>query len=79
VLVRREIPYEGDPPHTQFGRRVREHREAAGIEQQELARRVGMSGGYLSGIEHGERNPTLDVVFALAHALRVPVAALFGD
>lgn len=38
-----------------------------------------MSGGYLSGIERGIRNPTLDVVFALAHALRVQPAALFQE
>ncbi|HEV2891266.1 MAG TPA: helix-turn-helix transcriptional regulator [Frankiaceae bacterium] len=77
--MRREVPHAGDPPHVRFGRRVRELREAAGIEQQELAQRVGMSGGYLSGIERGARNPTLDVVFAIAHALRVQPAALFQD
>ena len=64
-------------PRVRFGRRVRELREAAGISQLDVAARAGVTGGYVSGIEHGQRNPTLDVVFAIASALRVPPAWLF--
>jgi transcriptional regulator with XRE-family HTH domain len=56
---------------------VRELREAAGISQLDVAARAGVTGGYVSGIEHGQRNPTLDVVLAIADALHVPPAWLF--
>lgn len=38
-----------------------------------------MSTAYLSGVENGHRNPTLDVIAALAHALGIPVSRLFDD
>jgi transcriptional regulator with XRE-family HTH domain len=75
--VPREVLFRGDPPRVAFGRRVRELRESAGIRQADLADRAGLSGPYLSGVENGHRNPTLDVIAALAYALRVPMASLF--
>ena len=74
-----DVAFPGEPPRVRFGRRVRELREAAGIRQGDLAERAGVSGPYLSSIEYGRANPTLDVVVALARGLRVPVGRLFED
>ena len=49
------------------------------MRQHEVAARAGVSNAYLSGVENGHRNPTLDVIAALASALDVPVARLFDD
>lgn len=73
----REVLHRGEPPRVLFGRRVRELRESAGMRQHEVAARAGVSNAYLSGVENGHRNPTLDVIAALAHALGVPVTRLF--
>lgn len=75
----REVLHRGEPPRVVFGRRVRELREAIGLRQHEVAVRAGVSTAYLSGVENGHRNPTLDVIAALAQALGVPVSSLFDD
>lgn len=74
-----EVPYEGDPPRVRFGRRLRELREAAELRQVDVATRAGVTTAYVSEIERGGRSPTLDVVYALAWALGVPVTRLFAD
>jgi transcriptional regulator with XRE-family HTH domain len=69
----------GDPPRVLFGRRLRELREAAGLRQVDVGTRAGVSTAYVSELERGGRGPTLDVIYALARALGVPVARLFPD
>jgi transcriptional regulator with XRE-family HTH domain len=41
------------------GRNVRKLRMAAGISQAELAKRMGVDRGFVSGLELGQRNPTV--------------------
>ena len=41
-----------------------------------LAERAGISTQYLSNIERGKENPTLDMLFTLADALKVELADL---
>jgi len=43
---------------------------------EELAHRAGMHVTYLSSIEHGHRNPTLNVMAALAKALSISLSGL---
>ena len=69
----------GDPPRVLFGRRLRELREAAGLRQVDVGTRAGVSTAYVSELERGGRGPTLDVIYALARALGVPVSRLFPD
>jgi transcriptional regulator with XRE-family HTH domain len=58
------------------GRNVRRLRTAAGLSQAELATRMGVDRAYVSGLELGERNPT---VITLWHvAMEVDVGLLFG-
>jgi transcriptional regulator with XRE-family HTH domain len=56
-------------PLKAFGRAVRSARVEAALTQQQLAAAAGVNGTYLSGIERGQRNPSLTVVYRLAAAL----------
>lgn len=50
--------------HEQFGRRLRELRLERGLQQGEVARRLGVSAAYLSLIEKGKRAVQLPLLFA---------------
>ena len=54
-----------------FGKRVREVRHERGWTQEQLAFEAGVKRAYLSEIENGQRNVSLDVVEKLATALGV--------
>lgn len=60
-----------------FGHRVRELRLAAGYRQDEFADRCGFARSYMSRIETGGANPSIDAIETLAAALKVPVRELF--
>ncbi|MFW0783249.1 helix-turn-helix domain-containing protein [Gordonia sp. CPCC 206044] len=71
-------------PHDGRRRRAVGHRIAAlrgdrGLSLSELARRAGIGKGSLSEIEAGQRNPTLDTLYAVAGPLGVPLTALLGE
>lgn len=59
-----------------FGRNVRAARKEKGWTQEQLAFEAGIKRAYLSEIEGGKRNPTLDVVEKIAVALGAPPAEL---
>ena len=61
-----------------IGKRIKELRRARGFSQEKLAEALGISTNYVSGIECGRENPTLDLLIAIAAALKVDVAALFN-
>lgn len=62
--------------HQAFGKAVREFRSERGISQEALAHRAGLDRTYLSGIERGERNPSLLNLYRIADALGVTLAEL---
>jgi transcriptional regulator with XRE-family HTH domain len=65
------------PPHrAAFGARVRELRVNQGWSQEDFAHRAKLDRTYVSGIERGVRNPTLDIIHRLAETLGVPAADL---
>ncbi|MDH5134624.1 MULTISPECIES: helix-turn-helix transcriptional regulator [unclassified Microbacterium] len=64
-------------PRAALGVRVRQLREALGLSQEAFAHRAELDRTYVSGIERGRRNPTLDVLYRLADALEVEVRDLF--
>jgi transcriptional regulator with XRE-family HTH domain len=66
----------GDERLAKFGEMVRMLREARGWSQEELAAQAELHRTYVGGVERGERNPTLLIVFKLARALGVPAATL---
>ena len=61
-----------------FGAAVREHRLLVRLSQEELADRAGKDRTYISGIERGRRNPSLDVLQSIADALGVGLDVLFA-
>lgn len=54
-----------------FGQRVKELRQATGLSQEAFADRCGFARSYMSRIERGRANPSLDAVQDLADALGV--------
>ncbi|WP_435770786.1 helix-turn-helix domain-containing protein [Nocardioides sp. SYSU DS0651] len=61
------------------GARIRGLREARGLSLSALAAAAGIGKGSLSELENGQRNPTLDTLYAVAAPLGVPLAALLDD
>ena len=61
------------------GRNVRRLRTAAGLTQAELSERMGMDRAYVSGLELGERNPTVVTLWHVAQALGVKVRTFFDE
>jgi DNA-binding XRE family transcriptional regulator len=66
-IIRRELAGESS---------IKLWREHRGLTQQELADRAGISKPYLSQIETGKRQGTVDTLAALARALDVPFDVL---
>ncbi|GAA2911130.1 putative transcriptional regulator [Microbacterium keratanolyticum] len=56
---------------------IREHREAAGLTQAELARQIGVTRQTLIAIEQGRYSPTLELAFQIARAFRLPLDDIF--
>jgi DNA-binding SARP family transcriptional activator/DNA-binding XRE family transcriptional regulator len=64
------MTHEGAEPGSRFGALVRAYRRKAGLTQQELAMKAGLSVGALRDIEQSRRQrPRLNSVIALANAL----------
>lgn len=62
-----------------FGEHLRELRRARGWASQEaFAHHAGLDRTYVSGLERSRRNPTLDVIVKLAHALEAKPAELLS-
>ena len=61
------------------GRNVRRLRRAAGLSQAGLAERMGVDRAYISGLELGERNPTVLTLWHVTQALGVGLSALFHE
>jgi len=56
-----------------FAKRLKERRAQMGLSQPELAEQSGVTAAYISTIERGKGNPTLDVMINLAQALGLEV------
>ena len=54
-------------------------RELSGLSQAELSRISGLSQGYISEIESGQKAPRPDTVHRLAKSIGVPVASIIRD
>lgn len=53
-------------------------RKAAKMTQEELAEKSGLSTAYIGRLERGICDPTLDTVYKIADALKLPVTAFFN-
>jgi transcriptional regulator with XRE-family HTH domain len=61
------------------GSGIRRLRRAVGISQAELANRMGVDRAYVSGLELGQRNPTIVTLWHVAKALDVDFREIFGS
>ena len=66
----------GDSALTKFGNNLRSYRSAAGISQEELAEKVDLDRTYISLLERGQRNPSLQCMLNLSQALNIPLSKL---
>ncbi len=60
-----------------LGNRIRELRQEAGFSQESFADKCGIDRSYMSGIERGVRNPTLEILWAISCALGLNLNNLF--
>jgi transcriptional regulator with XRE-family HTH domain len=61
------------------GRNVRRLRIAAGLSQAQLAERMGVDRAYVSGLELGQRNPTIITLWHVAAAVNVKLKSFFEE
>ena len=60
-----------------FGIRVKAFRKMRGYSQEDFAENIGYARSYISRIERGKANPSLDAICILADALSVHVSEFF--
>ena len=60
-----------------LGRAIKTRRTSLGISQEELAHRAGLHRTYVSDLERGARNPSIESIEKLAHALQISISKLF--
>ncbi|TAN42580.1 MAG: XRE family transcriptional regulator [Nitrospirae bacterium] len=60
-----------------IGQRIQELRKKQGLSQEELSEKAATSPNYLSRIERGTENPTLDMLIKLSRALKVEMWEMF--
>lgn len=61
----------------QFGAHLKKLRLQSGLSQEAFADKCGLDRTYVSGIERGVRNPTLEVINVLAIGLGIELKDLF--
>nr|WP_071933878.1 helix-turn-helix transcriptional regulator [Xenorhabdus hominickii] len=60
-----------------FGQRIRYLRKEAGMSQEAFADKCGLDRTYVSGIERGVRNPTLEIIYVISNGLQIELNELF--
>ena len=60
-----------------IGKRIQELRKTQRLSQEQVAEKADISPNYLSRIECGKENPTLDMLIKLADALEVEMWEMF--
>jgi DNA-binding XRE family transcriptional regulator len=81
LSVNNSLPTKTPPSSTlppMLGDELREARERAGLTQEKLSFRAGLSRPYISQLERGLKSPTLDTLFLLCDALGVSAADVVG-
>jgi transcriptional regulator with XRE-family HTH domain len=63
----------------ELGEKIKKVRQAAGLNQKEVAERAGVDQGMLSKIENRGQNPSLEILRRIASGLGCSVADLLPD
>jgi transcriptional regulator with XRE-family HTH domain len=61
----------------EYGKKVREIRKKEGVSQESLADLAGLDRTYISDIENGKRNVSIETIFKITEALKTPVVEFF--
>lgn len=61
-----------------IGKRIQDLRKSKKMSQEQVAEKMGISPKYLSSIERGKENPTLDTFIKLAESLNVELSEIFN-
>ena len=69
----------GETLAREFGELVRRLRQEQGYSQEEFSFRAGLHQTYVSSVERGERNVTIQTADRIARALDITLADLFGQ
>jgi len=64
---------------TRFARNMLRFREALGLSQESFADKIGFHRTYISAVERGKRNVSLDNIDKIAKALRIDPIELIKD
>lgn len=67
------------PIARRVGRVIRKYRETAGLSQEALAEEAGLHRTYISLVERGRRNISVDALSQIAEALGVYPSRLMAD
>lgn len=59
-----------------FGERIRQRRKELGFSQGSLFEKTGISAAYISSVERGTANPSLDIMVQLCVALECSIATM---
>lgn len=71
------IPVRSNPKHRRIlGENVRASRKRAGLSQEKLAEKADLNTTYISDVERGEENISVDALVRIATALKVPLTDL---
>ena len=65
-----------DEINGKLGQKIRELRESQNLTQEKLGDMIGVSPDYLSRIEQGKKNPTVNLLYKIAGGLGVQVCDL---
>jgi len=60
-----------------LAKKIRQYRKEAGLTQEIMAEKLGLSSKYIRFIENGRRRPSLKVVYKIAKILGVDTCKLF--
>ena len=60
-----------------IGMRIKEIRRSKGLSQEQLAEKADINSKYLSRMERGTENPTLDMFIKLSNALEIEMREMF--
>lgn len=60
-----------------IGNRIKELRKKKGLSQEQLSEKAEITPNYLSRVERGTENPTLNMLIRLANALEVEMWEMF--
>ena len=61
-----------------IGARIQEIRNKKRLTQEQLSERMDINLKYLSGIERGKENPTLNILIKLAQSLEIDLVEIFN-